>query len=74
MGEVKNNNQLATGVSKVGGGWQESIDNHTSMTAGNDKQCNPATDFEGSNKEGKGNKGKGKGGQGHCIGNEGSMQ
>jgi hypothetical protein len=23
-GEVKNNNQLAMGVSKVGGGWQES--------------------------------------------------
>ncbi len=28
MGEVKNNNQLATGASKVGGCWRESVDDH----------------------------------------------
>jgi hypothetical protein len=31
----KNNNQLATGVAKVGGGRQESIDNHMATTMGN---------------------------------------
>ncbi len=34
-GEVKNNNQLVTGASKVGGGWQENIKNHTTRTLGN---------------------------------------
>jgi hypothetical protein len=43
----------------VGGGWQESIDNHTSMMAGNDEQCEHAADVESSNKEGKGSKGNG---------------
>jgi hypothetical protein len=33
-GGVKDNNQLATGASKAGGGWQESINNHTTTTAG----------------------------------------
>jgi hypothetical protein len=36
-GEVKSNNQLATGASKAGGGWQESVNNHTAMTAGDGK-------------------------------------
>jgi hypothetical protein len=36
-GEVKNNNQLAMGASKVSGGWQESINNHTTVMAGDDK-------------------------------------
>ena len=31
----KNNNQLATGAAKVGGGRQESVENHTVMTTGN---------------------------------------
>jgi hypothetical protein len=35
MGEVKTNNQLAMGVSKAGGGWQESINRHTAMLASN---------------------------------------
>ncbi len=35
---MKSNNQLATGASKAGGGWQESVDNHTAMTVGDDKQ------------------------------------
>ncbi len=38
MGEVTNNNQLVTGASKVGSGWQESINNHTTTTVGDDKQ------------------------------------
>jgi hypothetical protein len=37
MGEVKNNNQLAMGVSKAGGGWQESNDNRTITTVGNNQ-------------------------------------
>jgi hypothetical protein len=39
-GEVKNNNQIATRASKVGVGWQESIDDHTTMMmmADNNKQ------------------------------------
>jgi hypothetical protein len=48
-----------TGASKVGGGWQESIDDHTTTTAGNDKRRERAVDDEGSNKEGKGGKGDG---------------
>jgi hypothetical protein len=54
---VKNNNQLSTGVPKVGGGWQESVDNHMTMMVGNDKQLEHAADDEGSNKEGKEGKG-----------------
>jgi hypothetical protein len=32
----KNNNQLATGAAKVGCGRQESVENHTVMTTGDD--------------------------------------
>jgi hypothetical protein len=35
--EVKNNNQLARGASKVGGGWQKSINNHTTTRVGDNK-------------------------------------
>jgi hypothetical protein len=59
MGEVKYNNQLATGALKVGNGWQESVEDHTSMTAGNNEQRGCAADVEGSNKEGEGGKGDG---------------
>jgi hypothetical protein len=52
-------NQLATEASKAGGGWQESIDNHSTMTVGNDKQQEHDTDDDGSNKEGEGGKGDG---------------
>jgi hypothetical protein len=38
VGEVKNNNQLLTGASKVGGGWQESIDDHITTMAGDDER------------------------------------
>ncbi len=41
------------------GGCQKSINNHTTMTAGNNKQQERAADDEGSNKEGKGDKGDG---------------
>ncbi len=58
-GEVKNNNELATGALKVGGGWQESIGDHTTMMAGNDKQPERAADVEGSNNEGEGGNGDG---------------
>jgi hypothetical protein len=58
VGEVKNKNQLATGVLKVGGGWRESIDNHRTMMAGNEEGRECAVDVEGS-KEGKGGKGDG---------------
>jgi hypothetical protein len=37
MGEVKNNNQLVTGVSKAASGWQDSVDNHTTRMAGNNE-------------------------------------
>jgi hypothetical protein len=43
----------------VGGGWQESVDNHTSTTAGKDKQRERAVNVEGSNKEAKGGKSNG---------------
>jgi hypothetical protein len=33
----KKNNQLTMGASKVGGGWQESIDDHTTTMAGNNE-------------------------------------
>ncbi len=58
-GEVKNNNQPATGASKVDGGWRESVDNHTSTMAGNDEQYEHAADVEGSDKGGKGGNGDG---------------
>ena len=37
VAEVKSNNQLAAGKPKAGGGWQESVDNHTATTVGDDK-------------------------------------
>jgi hypothetical protein len=55
------NNQLATGVSKAGGGWKESIDDHSTTMAGADKQQERVVDNDGSNKEGKGAKGDGDG-------------
>jgi hypothetical protein len=50
MGEVKNNNQLATRLSKGGGGWQESINNHTITTGGDNKGQERVVDDEGSSK------------------------
>jgi hypothetical protein len=47
------------GASKVGGGWQESVDNHRTTTAGKDERQERAADDEGSNKEGEGGKGDG---------------
>jgi hypothetical protein len=35
--EVKHNNQLATGASKAGGGWRESVKDHTTTTAGDNE-------------------------------------
>jgi hypothetical protein len=40
----KINNQQATGASKVGSGWQESITDHRTTTAGDNKQCDHAAD------------------------------
>jgi hypothetical protein len=54
---VKYNNQLATGASKAGSGWQETINDPTTTTAGKDKQQERAVYDEGSDKEGKGSKG-----------------
>ncbi len=56
---VKNNNQLATGASKAGSGWQESANNHTTMTEGDYEQQEHTADDVGSDKEGKGGKGNG---------------
>jgi hypothetical protein len=36
-------------VSKVGGGWQESINNHKTTAAGDDERLERAADVEGSN-------------------------
>jgi hypothetical protein len=48
-GRGENNNQLATGASKAGSSWQESIKEHMTMTAGNNKQQDSAADDEGNN-------------------------
>jgi hypothetical protein len=61
MGEVKNINKLATGASKVGTGWQESANDHTTTMAGKDKQQKHAVDDEGRKEEGKGGKEDGDG-------------
>jgi hypothetical protein len=61
---VTNNNQLATGASKAGGGWQESVDDHMATTAGDNKPQERAVDDEGNNKEGEGGKGNGDGDEG----------
>ncbi len=63
-GEVKNKNQLATGASKVDGGWQESIDDRMTMTVGDEEQREREADDEGSNKEGESGKGDGDGDEG----------
>jgi hypothetical protein len=57
MGDVKNNSQLVTGVLKVGGGRRESLEDHTTMTEGDNERCEHAADVEGSNEEGEGSKG-----------------
>ncbi len=61
------NNQLATGASKVGSGRRESIDNHTITKAVDYEQREHAADDDGSDREGEGGKGDG-------DGNEGSRQ
>ncbi len=43
----------------MGSGWQESIEDHTTMTAGDNKQQEHAVDDEGRDKEGMGGKGNG---------------
>jgi hypothetical protein len=57
VGEVKNNNQLVMGASKVGGCWQESINNHTTTMAGDKEGGEIVADDEGRDKEGEGVKG-----------------
>ncbi len=36
--EVKSNNQLAAEMPKAGGGWRESVDNHTATMVGDDER------------------------------------
>ncbi len=43
----------------MGSGWQESVNDHTTMTADDDKRQEHAADDEGSNTEGEGGKGEG---------------
>jgi hypothetical protein len=47
------------GASKVGNGWQESVADHRTTTAGDNKQQERVADDEGSDEEGKGGKGDG---------------
>jgi hypothetical protein len=54
--EVKSNNQLAAGMPKVGGGWRESVDDHTATTVGDDERREHARDDEGNNKDCEGGK------------------
>ncbi len=56
---MKSNNQLAAGMPKAGGGWQESIDNHTAMTVGNNERRERACDDEGNDEDCEGGKGDG---------------
>ncbi len=63
-GELKTNNQLAMGASNGGSVWKESVDNHTTTMAGNNKKWEGAADDEGSNKEGRDSKGDGDGDEG----------
>ncbi len=58
-GEVTSNNQLAAGMPKAGGGWRESVDDHTATMVGNGKQQERACDDEGNDEDGKGGKGDG---------------
>jgi hypothetical protein len=64
--EKANNNQPATGLTKAGGGWRESINQGDRMTTmvGNNKQQECVADDDGSNKKGKGGKGDGDGNEG----------
>jgi hypothetical protein len=57
--EGKSNNQLAVGMPKAGGGWQESINDHTAMTVGDDEQRECAHDDEGNNEDCEGGKADG---------------
>ena len=43
----------------MGGGWQESVDDHRTTTMGDDKRRECAADVKGSNEEGEGRKGNG---------------
>ncbi len=44
---------------KAGGGWRESVNDHTAMTVGNGKQQERARDDEGNDEDGEGGKGDG---------------
>ena len=58
--EVKSNNQLAAGMPKAGGGWRESINDHTATTlVGDDKRRERARDDEGNDEDCEGGKGDG---------------
>ncbi len=57
--EVKNNNQLAAGMPKAGGGWQESVNDHTATTVGDDERQERAHDHEGNDEDCEGGKGDG---------------
>ena len=57
--EMKSNNQLAAGMPKAGGGWQESVDNHTATTVGDNERRERAGDDEGNDKDCEGGKGDG---------------
>jgi hypothetical protein len=46
-------------MSKVGGGWQESVNNHTATTVGDDERRVRACDDEGNNEDCEGSKGDG---------------
>ena len=54
--EVKSNNQLAAGMPKAGGGWQESVDNHTATTVGDNERRERARNDEGKDKDCEGSK------------------
>jgi hypothetical protein len=48
----------------VGGGWLESVDNHSTTTVGDNKRQERATDDDGNDEEGEGGKGDGDGNEG----------
>jgi hypothetical protein len=58
-GEVKSNDQLAVGMPKAGGGWQESVEDHTATTVGDGERQECAHDDEGDDKDGEGGKSDG---------------
>ncbi len=57
--EMKSNNQLAAGMLKGGGGWRDSVDDHTATMVGDDKRREHARNDEGNDKDCKGGKGDG---------------